>query len=95
MESFDPAKKQTDIFPLRALSFAENGEALLFHRRLQEGMDAEESCLWTKDFLLRKNLACAYELRTIEGREYLFLEWKSGDYVYGGQEPPYYIFIRG
>lgn len=95
VESFDPAKKQTDMFPLVALSFAENGEVLLFHRRLQEEMGVKETCLWTTDFLLRKSLAHAYELHTIEGREYLFLEWKSGDYVYGGLEPPYYVFIRG
>lgn len=31
---------------------------------------------------------------TIGGRDYLFMEWKSGDYLYGGAEPGYYVFAR-
>ena len=30
-------------------------------------------------------LACGYELRELAGKEYLILEWKSGDYVFGGR----------
>ena len=51
---------------------------------------------WTKGYVLRKwnHTACAYEIRTIGGRDYLFMEWKSGDYLYGGAEPGYYVFAR-
>ena len=51
---------------------------------------------WTKGYVLRKwnHTACAHEIRTIGGRDYLFMEWKSGDYLYGGAEPGYYVFAR-
>ena len=53
--------------------------------------------IWTKGFVLRKwnSTACAYEIQIIDGVEYLFIEWKSGDYIYGGMEPDYYVFKRG
>lgn len=51
---------------------------------------------WTKGTLLEKNnkLAPAYEMKIINGKEYLFIEWKSGDYQFGGRKPYYYVFIR-
>jgi hypothetical protein len=51
---------------------------------------------WTKGYVLHKwnHTACAYEIRTIGSRDYLFMEWKSGDYIYGGMEPKYYVFTR-
>lgn len=35
-----------------------------------------------------------YEIRTYEGVDYLFIEHKSGDYIYGGMKPHYYVFRR-
>ncbi len=29
-----------------------------------------------------------------EGTEYLFVQWKSGDYSYGGEQPFWYVFKR-
>lgn len=51
---------------------------------------------WTKGFVLRKfnETTCAYELRCENNKEFLFIEWKSGDYVWGGLEPSYYVFTR-
>ena len=28
------------------------------------------------------------------GKEYLFMEWKMGNYIYGGMEPDHYVFMR-
>jgi hypothetical protein len=53
-----------------------------------------EYCHFTKGFLLRKDLACAYEIQNIYGKDYLFMEWKNGDYIYGGRKPQYYVFAR-
>ena len=36
----------------------------------------------------------SYELRDVEGKEYLFMEWKMGNYVFGGKEPSYYVLER-
>ena len=55
---------------------------------------------WTKGYMLYKssnifeNVAAKYEIKTIDGVEYLFIEWKSGDYIWGGWDPTYYVFVR-
>ena len=36
-----------------------------------------------------------YEIKEINGDEYLFLQHKSGDYTYGGCEPMLYVLRRG
>ena len=58
----------------------------------------EEPChdRWTKGTLLlqKRHTAPSYELRDVEGKEYLFMEWKMGNYVFGGKEPSYYVLER-
>ena len=51
---------------------------------------------WTKGLTLlhRLKLAPAYELRRINGCDYLFVEWKSGDYIFGKRKPCFYVFNR-
>ena len=51
---------------------------------------------YTKGKLLDKcrNICEEYEQRVINGKEYLFTQWKSGDYVFGGEKPGYYVFIK-
>lgn len=56
----------------------------------------EQMQVWTRGYILRKwnSTACAYEIRMLDGTEYLFVEWKSGDYTWGGRAPKYYVFVR-
>jgi len=51
---------------------------------------------WTKGKILNHNneTASAYEIKKIDGKEYMFFEWKSGDYVYRGMNPAYYVLER-
>ena len=53
---------------------------------------------WTKGLSLIDiglgNTACAYEIHNFNSKEYLFIEWKSGDYTHRRDKPGYYIFIR-
>lgn len=51
---------------------------------------------WTKGMLVdkRQKIAEAYLLIIIQGIEYLFIEFKSGDYTFGGRKPYYYVFVR-
>jgi len=58
-----------------------------------------ENMKWTKGTTLLRwgdglSLAPAYEIRNINGTDYLFIEWKSGDYVWGKMKPNYYVFVR-
>lgn len=52
--------------------------------------------VWTRGYLInkRESTASAYKLTQVDGRKYLFIEWKSGDYTFGGMEPGYYVFER-
>ena len=58
--------------------------------------EGEDTVVWTKNYLLRKWnwSACEYEIRNVDGIEYMIIEWKSGDYRYGGYDTNYYVFIR-
>jgi len=51
---------------------------------------------WTKGVLIDKVRATtsAYDLKLINNKEYMFLEWKMGNYIYGGAKPEYYVFER-
>ena len=51
---------------------------------------------WTKDFILAhiSYVAEKYVVRRVKAADYLFIEWKSGDYSFGGKKPAYYVFRR-
>jgi bla regulator protein BlaR1 len=38
--------------------------------------------------------ASHYTIKKIKGSEYLFMEWKSGDYTIRGMKPAYYVMRR-
>jgi hypothetical protein len=42
----------------------------------------------------RNETAEAYSVKNINGKDYLFVEWKSGDYTFGGRKPYWYVFVR-
>lgn len=58
--------------------------------------EGEDTVVWTKNYLLRKWnwSACEYEIKTVDGKDYMIIEWKSGDYRYGGYDTNYYVFTR-
>ncbi len=58
--------------------------------------EGDDTVTWTKDYLLRKWnwSACFYEIRNVDGTDYLIIEWKSGDWRYGGFDTNYYVFVR-
>lgn len=51
---------------------------------------------WTKGLLLHDGdkTASRYEIRELEGRTFLFMEWKSGDYTLRGMKPRLYVLER-
>lgn len=51
---------------------------------------------WTKGLVINKydKTASKCEIKEIDGKEYMFFEWKSGDYIYRGMEPPYYVLEK-
>jgi hypothetical protein len=52
---------------------------------------------WTKGLISHSGdqTEARYEIRNINGEDYLFFEWINGDVIYGGAQPHYYVFKRG
>jgi len=98
IEDFDPNKKNWtgDLFYTKA-EFLPDG---ILHNYFDNNNPVKHGNMkWTRGTALLSygdgtTLAPAYEIRNINGTEYLFIEWKSGDYVWGKRKPPYYIFKR-
>ena len=51
---------------------------------------------YTKGFVLndREMTAEEYFIKTVNGKDFLFVQHKSGDYSYGGMTPYWYVFER-
>lgn len=93
ISDFDPSKQNyTSPLFYKSTEFLQNGE---LHCVMGNSFKAK----WTNGATLLKTgdgtTAPAYEIRSINGTEYLFIEWKSGDYVWGRMKPCYYVFKRG
>ena len=78
----------------KEIEFFENGHVNSVYG--EELISGDNMQVWTKGYVLRKfnSTACAYEIRKVHGREYLIIEWKSGDYRWGGRETDYYVFVK-
>ncbi|HIU30071.1 MAG TPA: MerR family transcriptional regulator [Candidatus Egerieisoma faecipullorum] len=96
VDSPDCFAKNKQNFPQEALFF----ESVTFHDNGKAIVQCKErsafTVKWTNGYLLdQKNaIAESYVTRKIDGTEYLFVEWKSGDYLFGGRNPQWYVFMR-
>ena len=96
-EDFDPdfCNEQEPLY-FAKVEFFPDGQVTSYYAHGTEVIGSEEMQTWTKGYLLRKwnQTACAYVIREINGKDYLFLEWKSGDYRWGDFDTDYYVFVR-
>ena len=78
----------------KEIEFFENGGCRCVYE--DDVFEGDDTVVWTKNYLLRKWnwSACEYEIRTVDGKNYMIIEWKSGDYRYGGYDTNYYVFTR-
>lgn len=78
----------------KEIEFLPNGSCTSVYGN--ETISGDGKQVWTKGYVLRKwnNTACGYEIRKSDGAEYLIIEWKSGDYRWGGFDTNYYVFTR-
>ncbi len=51
---------------------------------------------WSKGCVINNIIKTVseYEIRVINNKDYMFVEWKSGDYTYGGKVYGYYVLKR-
>lgn len=96
---WDKGDFSTEAEPLEELYFKEvtffpDGNCrVVYEDAVFEG---DKTVTWTKNYLLRhwNWSACEYEIRTVDNVDYLIVEWKSGDWRYGGYDTNYYVFTR-
>ena len=91
---FPQKKEPIDDLYFKEIEFFSDGNCrCVYADAVFEGGD---TVVWTKNYLLRKWnwSACEYEIRTVDGKDYMIIEWKSGDYRYGGYDTNYYVFTR-
>ena len=85
INNFSPDKQnwQGDLF-LKSLIFKEDGKL------------KGDYLTWTKGLVLHKNdkTASKYSIKTIDDKDYMFLEWKSGDYTIRYRKPQYYVLKK-
>lgn len=95
-EDFDPNEPgiSRELY-FKEIEFLENGSCTSVYG--SETIRGDDMQVWTKGYVLRKwnSTACAYEIVRSGEREYLIIEWKSGDYRWGGFDTDYYVFVRG
>ena len=103
VEAFVPGQPD-DRFPHEALfwrsaEFLEGGSMYNTFRRAKDGADiTDDSSIWrwvTGNVICNpQSTASMYKIRRYGEDEYIFIQWKSGDYSYGGEEPYWYVFRR-
>ena len=78
----------------KEVEFFENGACRCIYE--DDVFEGEDVVVWTKNYLLRKWnwSACEYEIRSVDGVDYMIIEWKSGDWRYGGYDTNYYVFTK-
>ncbi len=91
--SFNPNKIQTPKLYLLELIFKPNNELYIKYR----DNDKIQTSKYTKDYLIDlcfEDTLSKYKIETINNQEYLIVEWKSGDYIYGKLIYGYYVFKK-
>ncbi len=83
-------------------AFSPNGQSLTGEMVLDEltflpaGKTSKPYYTWTRGKLFHRGdrTAADYYIKQMEGVDYLFVEWKSGDYVFGHRRSRYYVLKR-
>ena len=93
-ESFNPEKLQSsrEMLSLEKLVFKDNG---IVNVSYVGGKKFDTK--YTKNYivnLILPNTLCKYTYEEILGKEYIIVEWKSGDYVFGKFISGYYVLEK-
>jgi bla regulator protein BlaR1 len=60
---------------------------------MPKGGTSSQGFIWTNGYIIHPadRTAARYIVKDIDGQKYLFMQWKSGDYVIRGERPWYYV----
>jgi len=91
MDDFENKNYDKDLrLWLEDIEFFEDGKVV------RKYFDCTWEDRWTKGKLLdqKKSVVSNYYFKTINGKQIMFLEWKMGNYVYGGMPATFYVFEK-
>lgn len=83
-------KEYDDTLWLKNITFKNDGTVI------REYFNESWQDKWTKGKVLdlKKQVVSNYSFKTINNKQYMFLEWKMGNYVYGELSAEYYVFVK-
>lgn len=89
-ETFNPNEQNFPSF-IYDITFENGGELKI---RYKDGRIANQK--WTKGLYLNtlNSLAPKYQIKEINGKKFLFIENKNGDYIYNGHISSYLVFEK-
>ncbi|MDE7299864.1 MAG: helix-turn-helix domain-containing protein [Lachnospiraceae bacterium] len=103
VDTFDP-QKTCALLPYeglywRSAEFAEGGAMINGFLNTRDGSicaDSADVWRWVRGYVIcnPRSTANQYVIRKYGDTEYLFIQWKSGDYTFAGREPDWYVFRR-
>ena len=97
-EDFHPARKETPPSELSItnLQFLPRGICIMYARTRSNSEIVNWGLSYTKGLVIDRRVmtAAKYIIQSFDGKDYLLVQHKSGDYYYGGMEPYWYVFER-
>lgn len=92
IDDFSLNENYEDYLWLKSINFKENGEVI--RKYFNDKTNWEDK--WTKGYLIDqvKEVVSNYIIKNINGEDYMFIEWKMGNYIYGGLKPWYYVLKK-
>ena len=92
IDNFDPIKNNNFYKAIESIMASPNGKITIYYSS-GKVINTTYSKNYIIDLILKDTLS-KYEYRKINNKIYLFIEWKSGDYIYGGVISGYYVLEK-
>lgn len=89
--TFDPMMKQCENLSLKQITVTPDDKVLVDYG------ENLKTTTYTKNYIIDlclENTLCQYEYKEIDGKTYMIVEWKSGDYIFGNMINGYYVLEK-
>lgn len=95
-KEFVPSNIQDSELYLQELNFCKNGDILISVQGDGDSIQTTFGEAWTNGHIINRDaeINSAYKIKKIDGKKYMFYEWKSGDYIYKRINKPYLYVLE-
>lgn len=90
-ENFKPTHATNSGLYLKKYTFEPNGDLIV-----EFGENRISKLKWSKGVVMNEQIhtASEYIIKNLDGEKYMCVEWKSGDYTFGGKVNGYYVLRK-